>query len=148
MTTRKANPAASRLHRLMRRNVAAMTAVVILLVVQALLASAACAANSSREFGGVGIDGVPQPDGRIVVRQLVAGGPAHLAGIRIGDTLTHIDGKPTRGSDFTDIIEHRLRGRSGTQVLITILRPGETNPRHFKLTRRQLVIGPASSKPK
>ena len=37
------------------------------------------AANDARNFGGVGIDGLPQADGEIVVRQLVAGGPAHLA---------------------------------------------------------------------
>lgn len=98
------------------------------------------AANTSRNFGGIGIDGVPQADGRIEVRQLVTGGPAHLAGIRIGDIITHVDGKPTRGSDFNDIIEHRLRGRAGTEVLISILRPGQDKPLRFRLVRKQLVI--------
>lgn len=99
------------------------------------------AANSSRNFGGVGIDGAPLDDGRIVVKQLVTGGPAQLAGIRIGDIITHIDGKPTKGSDFMDLVEHRLRGRAGTKVLIVIHRPGESKPLRFNLTRRQLVTG-------
>ena len=104
----------------------------------------AFAANSASDFGGVGIDGVPLPDGRIAVRQLVVGGPAHLAGILNGDIITHIDGKPTRGSEFAQIVNRRLRGRAGTKVLITIQRPGETAPRHFTLIRRQLQVGPDS----
>lgn len=99
------------------------------------------AANSSKNFGGVGIDGVPLADGRIVVKQLVVGGPAHLAGVRIGDVITHIDSKATKGSNFRDIVEHRLRGRAGTRVLLTVNRPGQEKPLHFTLVRKQLVIG-------
>jgi C-terminal processing protease CtpA/Prc len=98
------------------------------------------AANSASNFGGVGIDGVPLADGRIVVRQLVTGGPAHLAGLRPGDIITHIDSKPTKGSNFDDMIEHRLRGQAGTEVLLSVLRAGEGKPLRFNLTRRQLLI--------
>lgn len=98
------------------------------------------AANSLTNFGGVGIDGAPLADGRIVVRQLVTGGPAHLAGLRPGDIITHIDSKPTKGTNFDDMIEHRLRGRTGTEVLLSVLRPGESKPLRFNLTRRQLII--------
>ena len=100
------------------------------------------AAVSSKNFGGVGIDGAPWADGRIVVKQLVAGGPAHLAGIRVGDVITHIDGKATTGSNFREIVAHRLRGRSGTTVLIKIRRPGELKRYTFTLVRRQLTIPP------
>jgi C-terminal processing protease CtpA/Prc len=112
----------------------------LLALILALLPLApAWAGNSANDFGGVGIDGVPRADGQIEVRQLVTGGPAHLAGIRIGDIITHIDGKPTAGSDFKNMVEHRLRGRAGTKVLLTISRPGEAKPLHFTLVRRQLV---------
>jgi C-terminal processing protease CtpA/Prc len=77
-----------------------------------------------------------------VVKQLVDGGPAHLAGIRVGDIITHIDGKPTEGSNFREMVEYRLRGRAGTAVMIKIQRPGERRPLVFKLVRRQLVIPP------
>jgi len=97
------------------------------------------AGNSATNFGGVGIDGVPRADGQIEVKQLVAGGPAHLAGMRAGDVITHIDGKPTRGSNFREMVDFRLRGRAGTKVLLTVHRPGEEKPLHFTLTRRQLV---------
>ncbi len=106
----------------------------------AIMAGTSHAVNSSTNFGGVGIDGVPLSDGRIVVRQLVTGGPAHLAGIHNGDIITSIDGKPTKGSDFQDMVDHRLRGREGTKVLIVIQRPGEEKPLRFNLVRKQLVI--------
>ena len=112
----------------------------ILLILQG--ASLSSAAISSKNFGGVGIDGVPWADGRIVVKQLVVGGPAHLAGIRVGDVITHIDGKATEGSNFKEIVEYRLRGKAGTTVMIKIRRPGEIKPRNFTLVRRQLAIPP------
>ena len=113
---------------------------ILALMAALLLPSRGDAANSSRNFGGVGIDGVPQADGRIVVKQLVAGGPAHRAGIRVGDVITHVDSKPTKGSDFRDIVEHRLRGLAGTKVLISIHRPGQDKPLSFTLVRKQLII--------
>jgi C-terminal processing protease CtpA/Prc len=112
----------------------------IALLLSFLPLSPAQGANSARNFGGVGIDGLPQADGQIVVRQLVAGGPAHLAGIKAGDIITHVDGKPTRGSDFKQMVERRLRGRAGTKVVVTIHRPGEARLLNFTLTRRQLQV--------
>lgn len=102
----------------------------------------AMAAENLRHFGGVGIDGTPWADGRIVVKQLINGGPAHYAGIKVGDIITHIDGKQTKGSNFKEMVDRRLRGKAGTKIQINIVRPGETKPRVFILTRRQLVIDP------
>lgn len=114
--------------------------VIALLILQA--ASACLAAASPKNFGGVGIDGVPWADGRIVVKQLVEGGPAQLAGVRVGDVITHIDGKATEGSNFMEMVNYRLRGRAGTTVLIKIRRPGEIKPHTFRIVRRQLTILP------
>ena len=114
----------------------------IVILILLLLASPAVAANSSRNFGGIGIDGAPWADGRIVVKQVVAGGPAHLAGIKAGDVITHIDGKATEGSNFKEMVDYRLRGIAGTPVTIVVRRPGELKPYTFTLTRRQLVLPP------
>ena len=106
----------------------------------AITALPALAANSEKIFGGVGIDGAAAPDGQITVRQLVAGGPAHVAGIRVGDVITHIDGKPTLGSDFRQMVYKRLRGIAGTPVVLKIRRPGEEKALTFTLLRQQLVV--------
>lgn len=100
------------------------------------------AANSETSFGGVGIDGVPLADGRIRVIQVVSGGPAHLAGIRVGDVITGIDGKATQGSDFRSMVNRRLRGSPGTQVVLKIKREKEDKLQTFTMTRRQIAINP------
>jgi C-terminal processing protease CtpA/Prc len=115
--------------------------VLLLTIVLLLLPAIAPAANSAKNFGGVGIDGAPWADGQIVVKQLVAGGPAHQAGILVGDVITHIDGKPTRGSNFKQMVEHRLRGTTGTPVLLKVRRPADGKLYTFTLIRRQLVVG-------
>ena len=114
--------------------------------VSVLLAVPAWGANSAGAFGGVGIDGVPRADGTIVVKQLVLGGPAQVAGIKAGDIITRIDGAPTLGSDFKDIVEHRLRGRAGTPVVLKVQRPGNSKPLTFNLVRRQLALPGAGKK--
>ena len=111
----------------------------IILFIYLLSLTSVHAANSSRNFGGVGIDGVPRANGQIVIRQMVNGGPAHQAGLKIGDIITHIDGKPTMGSNFKDMVEHRLRGVAGTRVMLKVSRTGSNKPLIFTLTRRQLV---------
>lgn len=113
-----------------------MARIVYLLLL--LISTTAFAANSDHSFGGVGIDGVPDAQGRIVVRQIVSGGPAQLAGIVPGDVILSIDGKPTEGSNFHDLVEHRLRGRAGTHVLLKVRHPGRPEPFNVTLTRRQL----------
>lgn len=107
-----------------------------------LLTTQLHAAPAAKNFGGTGIDGVPWADGRIVVKQLVSGGPAHLAGIKVGDLITHIDGKPTEGSNFKDMVEHRLRGRAGTPVEIVVRRSGTPKLLKFTVIRRELKIAP------
>ena len=116
-----------------------MKTLYILLICILLCASVAWGGSPASAFGGVGIDGVPRADGTIVVRQLVAGGPAHLAGIKPGDIITQVDGTPTLGSDFKFIVDRRLRGKAGTPVQILVKRPGKTKTMSFNLTRRQLT---------
>jgi C-terminal processing protease CtpA/Prc len=95
---------------------------------------------AAAEFGGVGIDGTPLRGGEILVRQVVAGGPAFSAGIRMGDVITAIDGKQTKGSDFAEMVRKRLRGRAGTKVRLTIRKPGHSGLFQFTLVRRELIL--------
>jgi C-terminal processing protease CtpA/Prc len=113
---------------------------ILLFCILILPLSVSFAANPPMKFGGVGIDGVPQADGEILVRQLVAGGPAHLAGIRIGDVITRIDGKPIKGTDFKYVLERMLRGKAGTKVRLNVRRSGRIGPLSFVVTRRELIV--------
>jgi C-terminal processing protease CtpA/Prc len=116
-----------------------MRLIVLIVIILALLLPAVVGGASQPRFGGIGIDGVPRADGQIEVRQLVAGGPAHLADVRVGDIITRIDGKATKGSDFQEMVNRRLRGRAGTRVRLVLSRPGNPKPFRLTLTRRELV---------
>jgi C-terminal processing protease CtpA/Prc len=98
--------------------------------------------ETGRKFGGVGIDGIPLRNGEIQVRQLVSGGPAYRAGVRVGDVITHVNGKPTRGRNFNTVVQGELRGRPGTTVRLTVQRPGQARPLQYNVIRRQ-IISPA-----
>jgi len=114
--------------------------IVLLLLVLLLSARHVLATNTETNFAGIGIDGRPLPDGQIRVEQIVASGPAHLAGIKVGDIITHIDSAPTRGSRFQEMVQKRLRGVSGTKVVLKIQRNGLEKPMTVTLVRRQLLI--------
>ncbi|MFZ7102876.1 MAG: S1C family serine protease [Peptococcaceae bacterium] len=59
----------------------------------------------------------------ILVRQLVAGGPAHKAGIQEMDIITAVDG--TEVKDFDDLNTILEKHKPGDQVTVTVDRDGE-----------------------
>ena len=87
-------------------------------------------------YGGVGMEIIPR-EGKIIVIAPFSGSPAFRAGIRPGDALLAIDGKPVEnlvGSQVSDL----LKGPKGTQVLITIAREGTEHPLEFHVVRDEI----------
>ncbi|KJS19976.1 MAG: hypothetical protein VR72_16750 [Clostridiaceae bacterium BRH_c20a] len=62
------------------------------------------------------------PEG-IVVRQLVAAGPAHKAGLKEMDIITAVDGKTVK--DFNDLTNILEKHKPGDQISVAIDREGE-----------------------
>jgi carboxyl-terminal processing protease len=90
-------------------------------------------------FGGIGVTLDPSPD-RFRIVNVLPGGPAYLAGIRAGDTIVAINGKPTAGRSQSDVI-HQLRGPFLSPVVIGIDRPGAARTREYRL-QRALIVEP------
>jgi carboxyl-terminal processing protease len=65
--------------------------------------------------------------------------PAHKAGLKAGDQILEIDGKDTKGKT-TDEISAVLKGFPGTEVQLTILRPGESKPTKVSLVRDEVEV--------
>src|ERR1700724_2293772 len=87
-------------------------------------------------YDGVGMEIVTR-EGKIIVVAPFSGSPAFRAGIRPGDALLAIDGKPVDnliGSQVSDL----LKGPRGTQVLITIAREGADHPLEFHVVRNEI----------
>jgi carboxyl-terminal processing protease len=85
------------------------------------------------EYGGLGLN-VTMEDGAVKVIAATEDTPAHRAGIKAGDYLTHLDGKLIYGGTLDEAVEE-MRGRPGTSIKITVVRPGRDKPFDVSITR-------------
>lgn len=100
--------------------------------------------TTSGEFGGVGIEVTPEY-GILKIITPMDDTPASKAGIKPGDYVVAIDSKLVSEMTLQDAVE-KMRGKTGTQVTLTILRKGEKLPLTFKLTRQIIHIASVKSK--
>src|SRR5512142_579893 len=84
------------------------------------------------KYYGVGMQVGPRNNKVIVIAPFV-GTPAYRAGIRPGDVIVGIDGKPTDNMSTSEVAE-MLKGPKGTTVHITVLREGSEKPLDFAVT--------------
>lgn len=87
-------------------------------------------------FYGVGII-VGYQKNYLTVISPVQGTPAFEAGMRAGDMIVAIDGENTEGLDVTGGIR-LLRGEKGTEVVLTVQRPGLDQPIIFTIERAEI----------
>lgn len=90
------------------------------------------------EFGGVGME-ISLDDGILTVVTPVEDSPAFRAGILPGDRILEIDGESTDGMNVSDSIK-RVRGKPGTQVLLTVLHKGSVNTEKITITREIIKL--------
>ena len=91
-------------------------------------------------YGGLGLS-VTADDGVIKVIAPTDDTPAFRAGIKAGDYITHIDGKLIYGSSLDEAVA-KMRGEPGTQVKLTIARPGRDEPFDVTMTRAIIDLQP------
>ena len=90
------------------------------------------------EFGGLGIE-VTQEDGWVKVVSPMDGTPADAAGILAGDFITAVDGESLLGLTLDDAVE-MMRGSVGSEIIITIVRDGETEPFDVSIIRDTIKL--------
>ncbi|MBU6234918.1 MAG: S41 family peptidase [Alphaproteobacteria bacterium] len=89
-------------------------------------------------FGGLGIE-VTMENGLVKVVSPIDDTPAFKAGIKAGDLITHLDGKPVIGLTLNDAVD-KMRGKVGTPITITVHREGSNEPLKFTITRDVIRI--------
>ncbi|MCJ7645570.1 S41 family peptidase [bacterium] len=90
------------------------------------------------KFGGVGIR-IAIREGRLTVVTPLPGTPAYELGILPGDIIMKIEGKDTKDTTLSQVVEV-LRGTPGTKVTISILREGVKDLIDFTITRAVVKI--------
>ncbi|WP_374294738.1 S41 family peptidase [Sphingomonas sp.] len=91
-------------------------------------------------YGGLGLT-VSMEDGAVKVIAPQEDTPAGRAGIKSGDYITHIDGKLIYGQSLDEAIGV-MRGKPGTKISLTLVRPGRDKPLDVTLVREVIVQRP------
>ncbi|RMG93629.1 MAG: S41 family peptidase [Chloroflexi bacterium] len=97
-----------------------------------------------REDMGGSVEGIgafvrENEEGQIEIVRPIDGQPADLAGLKPGDIIIGVDGEDVTGQSLDEVVL-KVRGPRGTQVTLTIMRPGEPEPLEFTITRTRFEI--------
>ena len=89
-------------------------------------------------FGGLGIE-VSQEEGMVKVVAPIDDTPAANAGVEPGDFITHVNGESLLGLTLDQAVD-MMRGPIGSEITITILREGETEPFDLSMARDTIKL--------
>ena len=89
-------------------------------------------------FGGLGIE-ISQQDGVVRVIAPIDDTPAYEAGVQAGDLITHADGESLMGMTLPDVLD-MLRGPVGSEIVITVVRDGVSEPFDLSIIRDTIRI--------
>ena len=87
-------------------------------------------------FFGLGIL-VGLRNGQITVITPIEGTPASRMGLRAGDVIAEIEGESTEGMNINEAVR-QLKGPKGTEVTITLSRPGFDDPIEVTIVRDEI----------
>lgn len=89
-------------------------------------------------FGGIGVE-VDFRHQRVLVLAPIPGSPAARAGIRSGDELLAVDGKPLAGMASESIVR-LMRGAPGTKVSLVVKKKDGGEPTTVELVRAEVQV--------
>jgi serine protease Do len=97
--------------------------------------------------GSIGVEFTAQPNAAvqrmygkgIVIASVVQGSPAEAAGLKIGDAITAVDGKPVKTGD--DLVSDIAARRPGTKAALTFIRGGKEQQTAVTIADRTKLFG-------
>ncbi|SDD07093.1 carboxyl-terminal processing protease [Sphingomonas sp. YR710] len=91
-------------------------------------------------YGGLGLS-VTMEDGAVKIMTPQQDTPAWRAGLKSGDYITHLDGNLLYGGTLDEAVD-QMRGKPGSKISLTIVRPGRDKPFDVILTRELIQLKP------
>jgi carboxyl-terminal processing protease len=96
------------------------------------------AEDTTGSYNGLGIE-VVQMEGTLRVVAPIDDSPAERAGVKAGDTIVRIDGKPVQ-SDNLDGAVGSLRGKVGSEITLGVVHEGQSDAIDIKLKREVIRV--------
>jgi carboxyl-terminal processing protease len=96
------------------------------------------------EFGGLGIE-VGTEDGFVKVVAPIEDTPAYRAGVQAGDLIIKLDEMSLKGISLSDAVK-KMRGKPHTEVKLTVIRKGATEPLEFVVKRDVIRVKSVKAK--
>lgn len=90
------------------------------------------------QFGGLGIE-VTMENGFVKVVSPIEDTPAAQAGLKPGDLIIRLDEKAVKGMSLSEAVR-LMRGKPGTDIVLTVVREGNSKPLTFTVTRAIIKI--------
>ncbi len=91
------------------------------------------------EYYGIGAHIYKASDAPLHIPKVLYGGPAHRAGVRAGDRVTHIDGEELTSLDMEGVVG-KLKGPKNSKVTLTIRRPGVEGTSDYAVVRGRVKV--------
>ncbi|MBP1041717.1 PDZ domain-containing protein [Vagococcus sp. BWB3-3] len=88
-------------------------------------------------FEGIGATMSLENEQPVIAEKPMKNSPAENADLKIGDIVTKVDGKETKGRSLDEVVE-TIKGKKGTDVTLTILRGDESFD--VTLTRDEIAL--------
>ena len=100
--------------------------------------------GTTGQFGGLGIE-VTMENGFVKVVSPIDDTPAAKAGVKASDLIVRLNDKPVKGMMLMDAVKI-MRGKPGSDILLTIIREGEEAPLKITLTRAIIKVKSVKSR--
>lgn len=90
------------------------------------------------KYYGIGMQ-IGRRENKIFIAFSFAGSPAYRAGLRAGDIIAAVDGKPTDDMSTSDVVA-LVKGPKNTSVRVSILRGDSVNPFDVNVVRDEIPL--------
>jgi carboxyl-terminal processing protease len=91
------------------------------------------------KLNGIGVEIVQSSNHQAVVVAPMDGSPAQQAGVRAGDVILQVDGRPVAGLPLSHI-SAKMAGEAGQPVALTVFNPTDGRKRELKIIRAAMKV--------